>query len=197
MKPHSHGERVYRLLLRAYPAGFRALYADDMVLTFRDCRREAQQEGKMVWLWMHTLLDLFATASHERLRRTGYRRAKHMDTTSFNTQLTATVNYWTRAMRGGYSLKQVFEMLAEKAPEPTATVFRETLIDATETGDWVGAISRMKARVPSEQFALVIDATLKQRETGGNLADLLDEVNAGIRAALGSDGWSEGVEFAE
>lgn len=120
-----------------------------------------------------------------------------MDTSSFNTQLTATVNYWTRAMRSGYSIKQVFEMLSENAPEPTASAFRETLQDATESGDWPGAISRMKTRVPSPQFAQVIDAAIKQRETGGNLADILDALNTDLRAALGSDGWSDGLEFAD
>jgi hypothetical protein len=42
-------ERVYRLLLRAYPAAFRAAYGREMVLAFRDQRRETGASGVRFW----------------------------------------------------------------------------------------------------------------------------------------------------
>ena len=36
----SAGESVYRFMLRAYPSEFRAAYAREMSLAFRDLRRE-------------------------------------------------------------------------------------------------------------------------------------------------------------
>jgi hypothetical protein len=45
----SAAERVYRLLLRAYPAGFRAAYGQEMLLVFRDQRRERGATGARFW----------------------------------------------------------------------------------------------------------------------------------------------------
>lgn len=43
-------EQVYALLLRAYPAEFRAAYGREMTLCFRDLRREAGSPGLAFWL---------------------------------------------------------------------------------------------------------------------------------------------------
>jgi hypothetical protein len=48
----SAAERAYRLLLRAYPAGFRAAYGREMVLVFRDRRRERGATGARFWAEM-------------------------------------------------------------------------------------------------------------------------------------------------
>jgi hypothetical protein len=45
----SAAERAYRLMLRAYPPGFRAAYGREMVLVFRDRRREASARGMRFW----------------------------------------------------------------------------------------------------------------------------------------------------
>jgi len=64
-------ERLYRLLLFAYPAEFRRAYRREMIQTFRDCCREAlQQRGQLgaLQLWGLLLYDLVKTASIERIR---------------------------------------------------------------------------------------------------------------------------------
>ena len=50
----SAAERVYTLLLRAYPAGFREAYGREMLQLFRDQSREAGARGMQFWsaiLW--------------------------------------------------------------------------------------------------------------------------------------------------
>ncbi len=62
-------ERVYRMLLVAYPKEFRRAYGSQMVQVFRDLCREEQRRGGVsgfARLWGHTLLDLAATAFVER-----------------------------------------------------------------------------------------------------------------------------------
>lgn len=63
-------ERLYRLLLLAYPAEFRRAYRREMIQTFRDCCREAQQRGQwsMLRLWGLLLYDLVTTAFTEHVR---------------------------------------------------------------------------------------------------------------------------------
>ena len=66
----SASERLYRLLLLAYPARFRREYGAPMVQVFRDCCRAAErQQGTLgvLWLWLATLRDLAKTAFVERV----------------------------------------------------------------------------------------------------------------------------------
>lgn len=199
MSANGFSERVYGWLLRAYPQGFRALYAHDMMLDFRDGYRAALA-GNDRWggvgFWTNILLDLITSATNERLRNVPYRRSTEMiDTTQFNNQLASTLDFWSRMMRGGYSVKQVFELLAENAPEPTAGFILDTLKDAEESGDFAGAIARMTERLDSPYLQQVIQAVLKQRETGGNLADVLDDVNSGMRDDISGENWAESYDY--
>ena len=64
-------ERVYRLLLLAYPLEFRREYGPSMVQLFRDCCREDTRDSHSgLWrLWLRTLLDLVQTAPKEHLEK--------------------------------------------------------------------------------------------------------------------------------
>lgn len=60
--------QIYRALLRAYPADFRAEYAEPMAQLFRDnCRRAHRQGGlaALLVLWVHTLPDYARTTLEE------------------------------------------------------------------------------------------------------------------------------------
>ncbi len=64
-----HSVRIYRVLLRAYPARFRALRGDEMVQVFGDCCRQAWRRGRLAGLarlWRHALGDLLTSAARER-----------------------------------------------------------------------------------------------------------------------------------
>lgn len=60
-------DRLYRLLLVAYPAAFRRRYGPEMAQVFRDCAHDACQHGDLLGLWVHTLGDLLATVPAEHL----------------------------------------------------------------------------------------------------------------------------------
>jgi hypothetical protein len=65
-------ERVYRGLLRLYPADFRTRYSDEMVQLFGDQLRDAQTGGApagAIRTWLRTLGDLAVTAASEHARR--------------------------------------------------------------------------------------------------------------------------------
>jgi len=68
------GERWYRALLRAYPAAFRAHYEREMVLTFRQYRRDA---GRAPLFWLALLWDIARSAPALRLE--AMRAWWHMD----------------------------------------------------------------------------------------------------------------------
>lgn len=65
-------EQLFRALLHLYPKPFRALYGQQMRLTFRDACRAAYRRngaGGLLALWLPTLLDLFTSAIAERARQ--------------------------------------------------------------------------------------------------------------------------------
>ncbi|MDQ3864006.1 MAG: hypothetical protein M3317_11000 [Actinomycetota bacterium] len=67
----SRSERVYRLVLLAYPKEFRRDFGGEMVQAFGDlCREEKRRGGVtgLVRVWVRTLADLAATAFAERSR---------------------------------------------------------------------------------------------------------------------------------
>jgi hypothetical protein len=65
-------ERIYRGLLRLYPAEFRARFSDEMAQLFGDQLRDARIGAAPTGAartWLRTLGDLAVTAASERLRR--------------------------------------------------------------------------------------------------------------------------------
>ena len=63
-------ERIYRVLLQAYPARFREVYGPPMAQVFRDCCREAERRAGaagVARLWLGILGDLAITAIAERV----------------------------------------------------------------------------------------------------------------------------------
>ncbi len=61
-------ERIYGLLLLAYPRAFRQAWREEMQRFFRDCLRAARRRGRfaLLRLWLDTLADLALTAPGQR-----------------------------------------------------------------------------------------------------------------------------------
>ena len=69
-------DRVYRVLLRAYPSSFRAMFGGEMALAFRDRRREMR--ATPVRFWLTVLLDVAKSAPSLRLEASAGRAAGHI-----------------------------------------------------------------------------------------------------------------------
>jgi hypothetical protein len=80
MRPVSSGERAFRILLRLYPASFRARFEEEMVDFFR-ARRDEQQHlhglRGSLRLWLHLVADVALSAPRERLLAWRRPRAPH------------------------------------------------------------------------------------------------------------------------
>ncbi len=73
---------VYQHLLRVYPTAFRQHYGRPMAHVFQDCCRAAYRRHGgwgLLLLWNHTLRDLVATGTHERLN--AWREGNHFMST--------------------------------------------------------------------------------------------------------------------
>src|SRR5947207_8637134 len=63
--------KLYRKLLRFYPASFREAYEAAMDRQFRDEQREARSRGERARLWIHALCDIAVSAPKELARELG------------------------------------------------------------------------------------------------------------------------------
>lgn len=182
-------DRAYRLLLTAYPLDFRREYAEDVAQVFRDVCRDADKRGgwlAVLRLWPLAFWDVATNALQERLYR-ALMRSKPMDTVTFDRQLGNTVKSMTTLLRAGYSVMQAITMIADQSPEPTASAFKRFTSEVQAGKPSGEALTDLKNRVASEHLAQVVDTMLRQRETGGNLADFLDPVAANIAQSAGED----------
>ena len=63
-------DRTYQLFLAAYPSQFRRIYGKHMAQVYRDCCRDAYQQGgigRVIVLWIVALYDLVTNASGEHI----------------------------------------------------------------------------------------------------------------------------------
>ena len=86
-----------------------------------------------------------------------------------------------RSVRAGHAFTTGFELIADEMPEPLAEEFRTTY-DQQNLGLPLGdALQNLIERVPGEDVRLFVTALQIQRESGGNLAEILDNLSKVIR----------------
>jgi tight adherence protein B len=99
-------------------------------------------------------------------------------------QLPDALDLMGRAMRAGHAFAGSLKMVGDEMPEPIASEFRVTFDEINYGIPLQDALTNLATRVPSTDLRYFVIAVLIQRETGGNLAELLDNISALIRARL-------------
>lgn len=98
-----------------------------------------------------------------------------------NEQLCDTITMISNSLKAGYSFFQAVDMVAEEMSGPIAEEF-STLKKEVNLGlTTEKALENMTSRVSSEDLELVVTAVMIQRQVGGNLAEVLDNITSTIR----------------
>jgi len=109
------------------------------------------------------------------------RHKKHERTQRFEEQFPDALDMLTSALRAGLALTAAVQVVAEEAPDPVGKEFR-VLFEENRLGvDMKHSVQMMAERVDSVEARLFATALILQRETGGNLAEVLDGTAAVIR----------------
>jgi tight adherence protein B len=87
-----------------------------------------------------------------------------------------------RALRAGHPLSSGFKMAADDGPEPVATEFRRVFEEQRFGLPLQDSLLGMADRVNIVDTRILVTAILIQREVGGNLAEILDNLAGVIRA---------------
>jgi tight adherence protein B len=86
-----------------------------------------------------------------------------------------------RAVRAGHAFTTALEMISDEVAEPIASEFR-MLFEEQKFGLPVrDALMNLTERVPLVDVKFFVTAVMLQRETGGNLAEILDNLSYVIR----------------
>lgn len=110
--------------------------------------------------------------------------AKRKRLLTFEQQLPDALDLMGRALRAGHAFSGALKMVGDEMPEPVAGEFRITFDELNYGISLQDALQNMATRVPSDDLRYFVIAVLIQRETGGNLTELLDSISALIRARL-------------
>ncbi|KVH69712.1 pilus assembly protein TadB [Burkholderia cepacia] len=86
-----------------------------------------------------------------------------------------------RALRSGHSFTSTLGMVGDEFPDPMGGEFRVTFDEVNYGVPLHDALMNLATRVPVQDLRYFVIAVLIQRETGGNLAELLDSIAALIR----------------
>ena len=109
---------------------------------------------------------------------------KHLRTRrmrKFEEQFPEALDLIGRALRAGHAFTTGLEMVAAEMPAPVGEEFRQ-LYDQQNYGlAMPDALKRFAERVPVLDARFFVTAVLIQRESGGNLAEVLDNLSSVIR----------------
>jgi tight adherence protein B len=110
------------------------------------------------------------------------RRKRTARLNAFEAQLPETIDLLGRAIRAGHPLSSGLKMVADETQEPIAGEFRRAFEEQRFGLPFEDAILAMADRVILVDVRILVTAILIQREVGGNLAEVLDNLASVIRA---------------
>jgi tight adherence protein B len=111
-----------------------------------------------------------------------FKRSRRIN--AFNAALVECIDMMARALRAGHSMVSAIEMLSENAQEPAASEFGEIFHQQNLGLPLRDALMQLLDRVPSLDLRVLVTAILVQKDTGGNLAEILDRTVFVIRERL-------------
>lgn len=99
----------------------------------------------------------------------------------FADQLTDTLGMMGGSLRAGRGLPQAIELVADEALPPTSEQFRRVVFETQVGRDLTESLQSVARRMKSQDFEWVAKAVDINRELGGDLTELLDNVADTIR----------------
>ena len=99
----------------------------------------------------------------------------------FEEQFPEALDLLSRALRAGHAFQTALGMVAEELPPPVGPEFRKTFEQQNFGLPLKEALTAMSDRIPLLDVRFFVTAVSIQRETGGNLAEILDNLASVVR----------------
>ena len=108
-----------------------------------------------------------------------WKRKKRLN--KFLEHLPDALELMSRALSAGHAFSESLHMVSVEMPEPISKEFRKTYEEQNLGLSLKLALENLTQRIPLLDLRLCVTAVLIQRETGGNLAEILEKVSYTIR----------------
>ena len=142
----------------------------------------AAAAGLITWsVTRQTPAMLLATAMTFCIPFMQIRRERARRIARFEEQLPDAVDVMKRALRAGHPFSESLSLVAVEMDDPIAKEFGDTFADINYGNDVRSALLGLLERVPSIALTAVVASVLVQKQTGGNLAEILEQISAIIR----------------
>lgn len=102
----------------------------------------------------------------------------------FEEQLPEALDFISRALRAGHGLSSAIIMVGEELPDPIGSEFKITSEQINFGLSFNDALSNLTNRVKSRDLNFLVTSLVIQRDTGGNLSELLNVISKTIRDRL-------------
>jgi tight adherence protein B len=99
----------------------------------------------------------------------------------FEEQFPDALDFLARAMRAGHAFSVSFELICEEIPDPLGKEFRTFFNEQNLGAPLETAMGNLVKRVPSLDVRFFASAVILQRQTGGNLGEILNRLSTVIR----------------
>lgn len=99
----------------------------------------------------------------------------------FESQLPEAIDLVVNAMRAGYSFQSAMELVGQEMPDPIGREFARFYDEQRAGMDVRTALLRVQERMGSTDLKMFVTAVLIQRETGGNLGEVLSNISHTVR----------------
>lgn len=109
---------------------------------------------------------------------------RHKRLQRFEQQLPEALDLIGRALRAGHAFSGALQMAGDELPDPIGEEFRQTFDEINFGVPNATALENLASRVPSTDLGFFVIAVLIQRETGGNLSEVLENISSIIRERL-------------
>lgn len=108
-----------------------------------------------------------------------YKKKKRMD--KFQSQFPEALDLMARALKAGHAFTSGLKMVSDEMGDPIGTEFGITVNEINFGADFVDALKNLTYRVDCPDLKFFTISVILQRETGGNLVEILENIAYLIR----------------
>jgi tight adherence protein B len=102
----------------------------------------------------------------------------------FEKQLPDALTIMSNSLRAGFSFQTAVDNIANELPDPISREFRRVSREAHLGMPLEESLNRLVERTGNEDLELIVSAVAIQRQVGGNLAEVLDNISGAIRQRI-------------
>lgn len=106
---------------------------------------------------------------------------RHVRFIQFETGMPEALDQIVSALRAGHSLNAALGLIARECSPPISTEFQICFAEQNYGLELREALENLVTRMPIDDLQIAVTAVLIQKETGGNLAEVLDKTSEVIR----------------